>query len=263
VARIVVWFLVLTLFPTVARAQLRDTEWTEYVLLRGNELTAEQWGEDDLAPEYVSRGLVSGSVGCLGSVEFGPPGPPQGTASVHATSESEDVRASAVFTVEFDARVQETSSPSVSVTHVPVSVSVAGSATASGDSSLPATAVAVFFIRHDFTIPVLLRAEAGNAGEGSVMSDSFEETVTIDIQLGLPLECQMRAVTEILAEPGIGRADATAFLDPVIEVADEPIPGTTDSYRDHYEVELGPGYYALGQPTPILPSTWGRVKSSY
>ena len=60
-----------------------------------------------------------------------------------------------------------------------------------------------------------------------------------------------------------GGASASAFVDPIIEVADETIPGTSDSYRDHFDIEFGNGYYALGDPTPVEPATWGRIKSLY
>lgn len=41
------------------------------------------------------------------------------------------------------------------------------------------------------------------------------------------------------------------------------IPGTTDNFRDFYEVEFSPGYWALGFPTATTPTSWGRIKSLY
>jgi len=48
----------------------------------------------------------------------------------------------------------------------------------------------------------------------------------------------------------------------VIEISDEIIPGSSANYRDHFAIEYGPGYYALG-PTPTVPTSWGRVKALY
>jgi len=52
------------------------------------------------------------------------------------------------------------------------------------------------------------------------------------------------------------------MIDPVIEVADEVIPGTAVNYRDYFGVEFAPGYDALGS-VPTRNATWGMIKKRY
>jgi hypothetical protein len=75
---------------------------------------------------------------------------------------------------------------------------------------------------------------------------------------------------EIFVDASIGAESPTegtastaeATFDPVIEIADMTIPGTTASYRDYFTVEFSPGYFALGQ-VPVERTTWGQIKRLY
>jgi len=57
--------------------------------------------------------------------------------------------------------------------------------------------------------------------------------------------------------------NATAEAHPAIAVSGGIIPGTESRYSDFYTIEFSPGYWALGNPTPVQPSTWGKMKSHY
>jgi hypothetical protein len=45
-----------------------------------------------------------------------------------------------------------------------------------------------------------------------------------------------------------------------IGIVDEVVPAMNGSYRDFFSLEFGPGYFALGNPTPVAPATWGGIK---
>jgi hypothetical protein len=48
-------------------------------------------------------------------------------------------------------------------------------------------------------------------------------------------------------------------IDPIIEVADQLIPGTSTSYRDVYQVELSDGFWAL----PNRTTSFGALKATF
>jgi hypothetical protein len=72
----------------------------------------------------------------------------------------------------------------------------------------------------------------------------------------------MAAGVRIAGVPRSGTTHATASIETAIEVADQLIPGTSTNYRDFYELEFSPGYYAL-RPEAVQSSTWSEVKSLY
>lgn len=258
--------LFVSLLPGFAAAQLQDTHWSETVTVSANEVTNQQIGQDIAVPEAISQNATDGIAGCTGNVTFGPPGPPQGTSTVSGFSESNgsDVTGVAVLNISFFAGVVQTSTPDVSVTTVPVSISAAGTAAVSGTW----TGAQCF---SDVTILLGLddvfvgHAEASsNPLSGLPETDGFDQSVVVDIPVGGVLNGALIAQASITAL-GVdsGGANAAAFADPVIEVADQVIPGSSASYRDHFDIEFGAGYYALGNPSPVEPSTWGRIKSMY
>ena len=132
--------LLCLILPGTADAQLQDTQWFETLLATANEDTKQQIGEDISMPEEYSLNAADGGAGSSSSVEFGPPGPPSGTANVSAFAElgNADVAASANITVNFFAQVIQTSTPPVTVTIVPVTITAAGTANASGSPGFPA-----------------------------------------------------------------------------------------------------------------------------
>ena len=59
---------------------------------------------------------------------------------------------------------------------------------------------------------------------------------------------------------GATMGSAVGMVDPIIEVADEVIPGTSSSYRDFFEIEFSPGYDAQ---TPVRRATFGEIKRRF
>jgi hypothetical protein len=59
---------------------------------------------------------------------------------------------------------------------------------------------------------------------------------------------------------GAATGTATGMIDPVIEIADQTIPGTSSSYRDYYTLEFSEGYDAQ---TPVERTTFGRIKRMF
>ena len=58
-------------------------------------------------------------------------------------------------------------------------------------------------------------------------------------------------------------AEATATITPNFAITTDLIPGTNSKYSNYFEIEYSPGYWALGNPTPVQTSTWGKMKSHY
>ena len=57
-------------------------------------------------------------------------------------------------------------------------------------------------------------------------------------------------------------SSSTGWVDPIVSIANQTIPESSANYRDHYEIEYAPGYWALGS-TPVQETTWGRIKQLY
>ncbi len=53
----------------------------------------------------------------------------------------------------------------------------------------------------------------------------------------------------------------TGMIDPVIEIVDDPIPGSSGSYRECFSIEFSEGYDA--QTTPVKRITRGELKRLY
>lgn len=258
--------LFVSLLPGFAAAQLQDTHWSETVTVSANEVNSQEVGQDIAMPEAISQNATDGIAGCTGNVSFGPPGPPQGTSTMSGFSESNgsDVTGVAVLNISFFARVVQTSTPDVMVTTVPVSISASGTADASGSWTGAQSFSDVTILLGLDDVFVAHVDASSNSLSGFPETDSFDESLIADIPVNGVLNGALIAQASITAlNADSGGANASAFVDPVIEVADQVIPGSSASYRDHFQIEFGAGYYALGNPTPVEPTTWGRIKSLY
>jgi hypothetical protein len=97
------------------------------------------------------------------------------------------------------------------------------------------------------------------------MPASFDTTFTYALAPGTIVDGSLETLAHVAVELGAVEdfAKATAFIDPQFTVSDDLIPGTSSKYSDFYEIEYGPGYWALGNPSPINSVTWGKIKSLY
>lgn len=220
---------------------------------------------DTTTPE---RADFSGSAGAAGygltwDVSYGPSSsPPEVTANAEVTfggSGESTLFGSAGSEIYFQIRVVETAPPPNQITTVPVTFVAHGTVeTSGGDPSLYAQSQASFQVGPDAS-PVILRVAFANI---NVPSSAFNVDEVQGLTVGAVIECRMGvSVFGSASSPGAaGTQSTSAFVDPVIEILDTPIPTTNQSYRDFYAIEFSPGYSDL---TPVRQTTWGSLKRMY
>jgi hypothetical protein len=261
-----VWILILSgqaFLPSRASCQLRDVEWKEAVTLGSQLGSVTHEGADPARPEPQNWIVGANGYALSGSVTFDV-GPPNTRTHIEGDNQStySDMAGQAVSTIVFEFVVRETSPPPVAVSQVPVTAVLRGGASAGGDAVLYANG----FASADLSTP---RGSIGfwstevDNGSGPV-SKEFNETVRYELSPHVivtgTLTARSRMATDIRVT--LTAASASAWVDPVIAIADETIPGTALSYRDHYQIETAPGYWAL-DTVPVRTTTWGKIKRLY
>lgn len=248
--------------PAAGRAQLNDTSWNEALTLSTNLVTDYYPGEDPAVPEPQAGSLSGTNYGADGNITFASGGPPNAYSYTNAsyTSGISYLAVSAYCRIDFQFAVRQTSAPPVSVTAVPVNVTVSGTVGVSGGIFASANSQVNLA---SFQGPIQSWEVSVDNSSGTA-SDSFGETVQYQLAPDLVIDGDMTSDAGIAGEVLVMGTNATAnaYVDPVIEIADETIPGSSDSYRDHYEIEFSPGYFAL-VPAPVEKTTWGRIKQLY
>lgn len=247
---------------------LSPAMWSETLTLLADQSFGGSAGIDQLVPENLSDRIAGSSWELEGDVEYGPSGPPSVTSTMRGTLQS-GVNAlfagTAYAFISFEFRVNQIANPPVAVAMVPVTVHSRGAAEATGNAALPASAFAILSLFSPFAGPLVeFEANASNdpVGPGS---ESFDRTETFSVAPGTIVMGEMVASAVVAAEiivPG-NTSSAMAFVDPVIQVADAIIPGTSASYGDFFTIEFGPGYDALENPTALQNATWSEVKALY
>lgn len=251
--------------PPMVNAQLVGTQWTEQISLSTDSNEDNRTGTDSSLPEALNAQLTGAGYELNGDISFQSPGAPNVTTAVSASLGANSLTfmtGSSFGQVSFQFLVTLTSTPPVPVTVVPVVISATGTVAAEGDLEMTAYGDSKFEVWTVGDIFATWTAFTSNTSSGS---DSFAEGVRLEFAPGFVGNCTMTASAGISAEilqSGIS-ASATAYIDPVFSIADEIIPGSTANYRDHFEVQLSPGYWALGNPTPVEKTTWGRIKRFY
>jgi hypothetical protein len=261
------------LFPVAAFGQkLAVTKWNERITLEQEPNVEEMLGPDPAVPEAIEDSVTFVGVLLSGRLTYGPPGPPNlttyadglrtarvGPAATNATTDG---------IVTFQFAVRQKSPPPVPVSAVDVDfiahfiTSIDGSAPCP-ECTLDAdpTASAIFIVT---TVEdTLVSRTVMSASVKGDQSDSLSEThslppnqfVTGSIH-ALSLVCMTQT-----APTQWGNASAT--ISTAFGISDGLIPGTSAKYSDYFEIEYGLNYFALGNPTPILSSTWGKMKSHY
>jgi hypothetical protein len=256
--------LSLLLVPTTGSAQLSDVVWSETAYVHADNTSDEKAGVDTDAPEPLSAMLTGSSYSIDGSVSFASPGPPNSTTTMNASYVSglaEFLGGAAACQILFQFTVSEISSPPVSINTVPVTISATGSAEAGGDSQLYAEGEVIFSVG-PVSEPLIWWTAVADNSQGQA-SDFFDETTQIELAPGASVNVNMANASELYPQgalqPGTS-ANCTAYVDPVFTIADELIPGGGGAtYGDHYEVQVSPGFWALGQ-VPVEPTSWGRIK---
>ena len=175
-----------------------------------------------------------------------------------------DLSGTLIGFVNFQFAVREKSSPPVTVDTVPVNVYGVGTADTDGDAELYASASAglSFWSLVQGTIEVWqvsVNNMEGPASESHTQDSQYLLEPDEVVNGGITVSAVVNPST---MQPGTS-SSSMGWVDPIIEVADEAIPGGGGStYRDHYEIEFAPGYWALGT-MPVQETTWGRIKQLY
>lgn len=246
---------------------LNATTWTETISGYVDAAFDGSAGVDVLAPEDLSLNSSGNNWNLIGDVTFGTSGPPSVTVSMSGNLQS---GVSSVFGgssyayVTFEFRVRQNAAPPVSVTEVPVTVHSSGSADATGNVNLYAGAFAYLDISSQLQGPLAAFGTGASNDPADPNHDSFDMTQSFSVPPGTVLQGEMAASAGVGSElVMLGyNSGATAFIDPVIEVADEIIPGTSSSYRDYFDIEFGSGYQ-IGNPTAVEQKTWSDLKALY
>jgi len=104
-------------------------------------------------------------------------------------------------------------------------------------------------------------SEASTTGDtGPILLDA---TQTVSIQPGVVLDGSISVLAIAALFTVSTDIGATASVGPAFEITGDFIPGTESQYRDFFEIEYSPGYWALRDTTPVAPTTWGKLKAFY
>jgi hypothetical protein len=247
-----------------AQFPLSPAMWQENISLSSDSAPTTFQGADDFAPESHIEELSGISFNATGSIQFGSGVAPEGTAEVtwDVSELTTPLNLSSILNIDFQARVIETSTPPVAVTEVPVHLVANGSGVA--DEVFGSRATSQFVFRAIGT-EVLVSANLdvdGNSESPNPSSDTFsiDETVMVPVDAVILVSMTATASMGSVGVPPGSTGKATGMVDPVIEIVDEIIPGTSDSYRDYFAVEFSDGY---GAQTPVQRVTFGEIKSRF
>jgi hypothetical protein len=252
------------LLTAPASAQLQPTSWTELVGFFIC-LSDPRWlGQDPASPEPLLQSVTATNYSLETDLTFGPPGPPfvtahsEGTLSAYLYCAFQN-RATAQGTVTFQLRIIEKAPPPVVVESVPMMISIHGSVVTAANSY--GDAVASVAIMNGNTEVFRKLSEASTGGNpGPIPLDA---TKTVSMQPGVVLDGSI-SVLSVVALYTLGTGiGATASAGSDFEITSDVIPGTNYLYRNFFDIEYSPGYWALGNPTPVQTSTWGKIKSQY
>ena len=254
-------FLLLT---APASAQLEPTTWTESVTLRLDNTTQNWTGDDPASPEPLTEELVGPKGHVNGTVSYGPAGPPEILVSEEESCQMyTPASGSSSGVVTFSFRVVQTSSPPVDVSYIPILVTVLGSVNASGGGdnifANHASARVSFSLTRSEAEIINEQVSTTNGPAAIDFSKTFSALLD-GVFIGR-MQCAA-GVSKGLLDPKY-KATADANIHPEISLTSAFIPGTESKYADYFAIEFSPGYWALGDPTPVNPTTWGRIKSLY
>ena len=260
---------VVTLMFVVSPAlgQLTNVQWNESLNLDAvPDENDNQVGISSSTPEPLSGSLSGPGYSLSGSVSFASPGAPNATSQVSGSYSSglQFLGGSAYCRIDFQFGVVMTSTPPVVVVDVPVDVEIQGRVEVSGNGDIFANAFSS--VNFGTTVGPLGAWSAVVANSSGPDTASFDERdLRFLVAQASVVFGDMTASASISAEVLVPDSGTFAFawVDPVIEVADELIPGGGGAtYRDHFEIEFADGYWALGQ-APNRNTTWGRIKQLY
>jgi len=254
----------LVLIPASATAQfpLSPALWDESISLEVEGSSSMFAGSDPQAPEPHTETLSGTGYSTSGVIGFGMGGPPLGTAKVtwDLASGNPSLDLSSLVNIDFQARVIQTAEPPVAVSEVPVHVTAVGTAAVEDVFGTRATS---FFRFQAFSPSVLVTNTldlSGNSGMPASDSFSIDETPSVSVGMAILVGMSATASMGIVSNPSPAAGEATGTINPVIEIADEIIPGTSSSYRDFFAMEFSDGYDVQ---TPVERITISELKRRF
>jgi hypothetical protein len=253
--------------PSLVSAQLFSTTWDEAVTLTADTEEESTLGLDSSLPQPLSGALSGTDYSVDGSIAFAPSGPPRATANLsgsYTSGVSSTLEGNALVHIVYHFQVREIAAPPVAIVGpIPVTVDAWGHVDVTGEPIMLARAYSRFSLYSPTDQLALREIEVWNLS--ALRSRNFHESVDLKTVAGVPFSVALTSIAavELLDPESISQGTATASVDPaVIEIGEGTIPGTSESFRDYYEIEFGPGYWAL-DPAPVEPVTWGQLKTRY
>jgi hypothetical protein len=270
--------LLLSFKPAQAQP-LAQTTWEEFIHLAVGEDGKDLQGLDPAAPEPIADSLSVPGWGLSGALSYGPAGPPEFTAhsygkaiswsSQHSLGDSiADTRG----LVTFEFLVRTTSPPPVPVSGVPVTVSIHGKTFIRGTvacspsvcfvDGYPAAFVQLLVVSQGMTLINRTVTSASETGSDHIVN--VGQTLYLEPDIAVDGSIETHTSVRMNRFHGSGQwGEATATIGSGIEISTDLIPGTDSKYSDYFQIEYGPGYWALGNPAPVQTSTWGKIKAQY
>ncbi|HET9233264.1 MAG TPA: hypothetical protein VFP10_03920 [Candidatus Eisenbacteria bacterium] len=263
------------LLPIHVNAQSLDpARWEELILLEHAPDLFGVAGADPEAPEDIADSTSVSGFSLSGTLTYGPPGPPSFTAYAYgrrsAVLDLQETNASTEGVVTFQLVVRQIAEPPAAVTRVPVSMKAMGSTRVRGSVGqcppsciLDADPAAFGSFRVATNTETLIFRTVTSASFAGSNNLNLLETHQV-----LPDEI-VTGTIQVVGTVRMTRTDiddwgeATASIGVEFAVSSSLIPGTAAKFSEFFQIEYSPGYWALGNPTPVTPTTWGRLKRLY
>ena len=263
------------LLTTHAYAQsLEPATWEENIALEHAPEVWELSGLDPGTPEAIEDSISVAGFSLSGALTYAPQGPPSFTAFAYgrrsAVQDLEQTNASTEGVVTFQFAVRQLAEPPAPVTMVPVSMKAVGSTRVRGSvgqcppscilDADPA-AVGSFRVATDSeTLIFRTVTSASFAGSNNLNLLETHQVLPDEIVTGaIGVQSTVRMTRTGTDDWG----DATASIGVEFAVSSTLIPGTASKFSDFFQIEYSSGYWALGNPTPVTATTWGRLKRLY
>jgi hypothetical protein len=182
------------------------------------------------------------------------------------------VTATAAGSVAFQVRVTQTAVPPVSVSAVPVTIYAHGTVRTSGSPPTGCTGYTCqHYVQTNASVSLVLGSDTQQLLNQSIVAGylganlAFNQQDIHNIPPNVMLSGEMNVSSTVeMHNADVGMlaiSNVTANCQFVL--ADAHIPGTDVWFSDYFKIEYSPGYWALDDPTPVQPTTWGRIKSQY
>lgn len=258
--------LLLLAVPVQAQFPLSPALWSESISLSVETIVLDTdsfTGSDPYAPEPNFLEVSGTGYNATGSVTFGSGDAPEGTAQVtwDIGAAGAALNLTTSVGIDFQVRVTETSTPPVSVTEVPVNLQASGSVSVIQFFGPRATSFFRFQVPTT-TVIITRNLDLHGDPDSTNTSDSFtiDETPMIPPDLVALVSMSATSSMGTVSTGGATTGSATGMVDPVIEIADQIIPGTSDSYRDYFTLEVSDG---LTGNVPVQRVTFGELKRMF